>query len=357
MKSLGFPGSFKYGSGILKDFEQITSCYGSKYVFIGGKRSTAAVKDEIISSFKSGNSSYEFIECGKIATLSEIARVEALDAVKNADVVCAIGGGSAMDVARTVGNRLKKALVMIPTTVASDAPCSSVSVFYSEDGKSVTGDQVFHKCPDLVMVDSKVIAEAPTRHIAAGMGDGLATYYEATTNYNNPKRNDITELGMTLGELARDLILTYGQDAYKSVELKAVTPALEKVIEANCFLSGTGGANSGCSAAHGIGDYLTGVQHCHDFMHGERVFVGLMVQLILEDYPKEELIDLMEFGRSVGLPLCLNDLHVENVEETAYEMAKGLQNDHFMVMLNCDYSVDILAGAFILANKIASEIK
>lgn len=356
MKSLAFPGSFKYGSGIFKEFESIASCYGSKFVFIGGKRSTAAVKDMLISSFVSGKSSYEFIECGKVATQGEIARVQEIDVVKEADVICAIGGGSAMDVARTVGNRLGKALIMLPTTIASDAPCSSVAVFYSEDGKSVTGDQVFHKCPDLVMVDSKIIADAPTRHIASGMGDGLATYYEATTNYNNPKRNDITELGMTLGELARNLILEYGEEAYASVEEKIVTPALEKVIEANCFLSGTGGANTGCSAAHGIGDYLTGVQNCHDYMHGERVYVGLMVQLILEDYPKEELLELMEFGRKVGLPLCLNDLKVENVEETAYEMAKELQNDHFMVMLNCDYSVDILAGAFILANKLAAEI-
>ena len=188
------------------------------------------------------------------------------------------------------------------------------------------------------------------------MGYGLAKWYEGMTNYNNPKRNDITETGIMLGELARELILKYGYDAYQSVEMKAVTPALEKIIEANCFLSGTGGANTGCAAAHGIGDYLTGVQKCHSFMHGERVYVGLMVQMILEDYPKEEIIDLMRFGRSVGLPLCLADLGVENIPETAYELANGLQTDHFMVNLNCDYSADILAGAFMLAQKYTEEL-
>ena len=91
-------------------------------------------------------------------------------------------------------------------------------------------------------------------------------------------------------------------------------------------------------------------------MHGERVFVGLMVQLILEDYEKEEIMELMEMGSAIGLPLCLNDLGVQNAEETAYEMAGALQNDHFMVMLNCDYSVDVLAGAFILANKLAEDV-
>lgn len=356
MKSLSFVNNFKFGSNILESLADYTSCYGSSYVFIGGKRSTAAVKDKITKSLDAAGASYEFIECGRVASQEEIARVSALECIQKADIVSAIGGGSAMDVARTVGNRMGKALVMIPTTIASDAPCSAVSVFYSEDGTTVTGDQLFHKCPDLVIVDSTVIANAPARHIAAGMGDGLATYYEGMTNYCNPKRNDITETGIMLGELARKLILTYGQDAYKSVEEHIVTPALEKIIEANCFLSGTGGANTGCAAAHGIGDFLTGVQDCHRFMHGERVYVGLMVQLILEDYPKEEILKFMRFGRSVGLPLCLTDLGVKDEEKTAREMAKALQTDHFIVNLNCDYSEDILAGAFLLARKYTEEL-
>ena len=356
MKKLSFTGCFKLGSNILEEFESHVSCYGSKFVFIGGARSTAAVKDKIIRSFEGTACRYDFIECGSLATLSEIDRVMNMECVKNADVVCGVGGGSAMDVARTAGNRLGKTLVMIPTTIAADAPCSSVSVFYAEDGSCVVGDQVFPKCPDLVIVDSNTIAEAPARHIAAGMGDGLATWYEGMTNYNNPNRNDIMETGIMLGELARDLILDYGYDAYCSVEEHIVTPALEKIIEANCFLSGTGGANTGCAAAHGIGDYLTGVQDCHKYMHGERVFVGLMIQMILEDYDKEEILEYMRFGKKVGLPVCLADLGVKEMKKTVYEMAKELQNDHFMVNLNCDYSVDVLAGAFVLANRYSKEV-
>ena len=256
MKKLIFPGTFMLGSNILEEFESKASCYGSKFVFIGGKRSLAAVKDKIISSFKSGKCTYEFIESGKLATFAEIDRVMNIPAVKEADVVCGVGGGSVMDVARTAGNRLGKALIMIPTTIAADAPCSAVAVFYSEDGSTVVGDQFFHKAPDMVIVDSNVIANAPARHIASGMGDGLATWYEGTTSYNNPNRNDITETGLMLGELARRLILRYGYDALLSVKAHIVTPALEKIIEANCFLSGTGGANTGSAAAHGSGDYL-----------------------------------------------------------------------------------------------------
>jgi glycerol dehydrogenase-like iron-containing ADH family enzyme len=64
----------------------------------------------------------------------------------------------------------------------------------------------------------------------------------------------------------------------------------------------------------------------------------------------------MRFGKKVGLPVCLADLGVKEMKKTVYEMAKELQNDHFMVNLNCDYSVDVLAGAFVLANRYSKEV-
>ena len=67
-----------------------------------------------------------------------------------------------------------------PTVASSDAPCSALSVIYTEGG-------VFHeyrfyrKNPDLVLVDTQVIAQGPPRLLVAGMGDALATWFEART--------------------------------------------------------------------------------------------------------------------------------------------------------------------------------
>ena len=140
------------------------------------------------------------------------------------------------------------------------------------------------------------------------------------------------------------------------MESHIVTPQLENVIEANCFLSGVGGANTGNSGAHGIGDYLGKLPMGHDFMHGERVYVGLMTQMIMEQYPEKEIIEMMRFGRKVGLPLSLADMHVCDVRETAYAVAEALQGDHFIVNLCCDTSVDIMAGAIIQASTMAESI-
>ncbi len=356
MKSLRFPGRFCVGSDMLKHTADLVSGYGKKILFIGGRRALEASRSELEEGFAQSSCLCGFVTCGKIATVSEIERIMRLDTVKGADVLCAVGGGACMDITRTAANRLGKSLVMIPTTAASDAPCSFVSVFYAEDGQKVVGDQIFHKCPDMVLVDSGIIAQAPARHLAAGIADALATFYEAHACKQTTMGTEITNTAMMMALLCRDLILRDGLAAYQSAVQNIVTPQLENVIEANCFLSGAGGANTGCAAAHGIGDYLCRLPEGHAFMHGERVFVGLIVQLILEQYPEEEIHKVLRFGRNLELPLCIRDLGVKNTKECADELAEGLQEDHFMANLSCDHSRPVLAGAFLYAQYLADNL-
>ncbi|MCU6761086.1 Glycerol dehydrogenase [uncultured Roseburia sp.] len=356
MKRLFFPGTFCVGNDILKDFVQYTSCYGNKFVFIGDEISLGVSRQQLAGSFQDRSCTCDFITSGKLACRSEISRIQSLPQVQDADVICAVGGGGCMDIARTIANTLKKALVMVPTTASSDAPCTFVALCYSEDGSEIISDAIYHKCPDMVMVDSKIIAEAPPRLLAAGMGDAMATIYEGSTNYANPKGIGITQTAMAMCRLCKDIIVKDGMAAYRAVECKSVTTQLENVIEANCFLSGIGGLNSGCAAAHGIGDYLCKLPGGHGFLHGERVYIGLMIQMVLEQYPVEEIIKLMQFGRAAGLPVCIGDMGVENIKETAEFLAQGLQGDHFMVNLNCDYSEYILAGSIVYAQHLADHL-
>ena len=91
-----------------------------------------------------------------------------------------------------------------PRVASSDAPCSALSVIYTEEG-------VFHeyrfyrKNPDLVLVDTQVIAQGPPRLLVAGMGDALATWFEAKTcvdgNVRNMRGGASTQSALALAEL------------------------------------------------------------------------------------------------------------------------------------------------------------
>ncbi|MFX3839228.1 iron-containing alcohol dehydrogenase, partial [Streptococcus suis] len=60
----------------------------------------------------------------------------------------------------------------------TDAPTSALSVIYSEEG-AFERYIFYKKNPDLVLVDTAIICQAPPRLLASGIADGLATWVEA----------------------------------------------------------------------------------------------------------------------------------------------------------------------------------
>ena len=83
------------------------------------------------------------------------------------------GGGKAIDTARAVAGRLDLPLVTLPTSAATCSAASTVSVIY-ENG--IRTDTMRGKAAELVLVDSAIVAAAPSRLLAAGMGDTLAKW-------------------------------------------------------------------------------------------------------------------------------------------------------------------------------------
>ena len=66
----------------------------------------------------------------------------------------------------------------IRDSASTDAPCSALSVIYTENG--VFEEYLFLPAnPNMVLMDTEVIAKSPARLTVAGMGDALATYFEA----------------------------------------------------------------------------------------------------------------------------------------------------------------------------------
>ena len=79
-------------------------------------------------------------------------------------------------------------MVITPTLASTDSPCSALSVIYSDEG-SVTGFRFYNRHPELLLVDTEVIAKAPKRQLVAGLGDGLATWFEARATHESHRNN------------------------------------------------------------------------------------------------------------------------------------------------------------------------
>ena len=244
-------------------------------------------------------------ECSheEVNRVAEILQAKAT----SVDCVIAVGGGKCIDTSRCVAYRLGVPAVICPSLASNDAPCSALSVMYSPEGV-FKEFEFFPNSPALVVVDTRIVAEAPERYIVAGMGDAMATWYEARTCLNNPKARSVLGARPTLaagaiGELCAKTLFGYGLAAVEAVKCSEVNDALESIVEANTLLSGIGFESGGLAVAHSVGQGLTVVPRVHhNHLHGEMVAIGLLTQLILETR-EEEGKKVAEFFAKVGLPV------------------------------------------------------
>jgi glycerol dehydrogenase len=230
------------------------------------------------------------------------------------------------------------ALIIVPTIAATDAPTSHSAVLYTPDG-SFDDYAYFKQNPNIVLVDTTAIAQAPTRFLVSGMGDALSTFFEARANVRSFSKVNAglpcgyregycgeargTNAAFALATLCYQTLLKDGVKAKESCDQKVVTSALENIIEANILLSGLGFESGGLAAAHAIHDGLTILEGTHRYYHGEKVAFGTLAQLVLENSPTEELEEVFGFCLKVGLPVCLADIGVPRIfDDQLYEVAK-----------------------------------
>jgi len=322
---LSAPRKFIVGKGELGNLAQYVNSYGSPLVLIAHPDDANRVSGSLEKIETEGIKLVRFDFKGE-CTFSEIDRAEKLCEENAAKAVIGLGGGKAIDTAKATAQKRNLPSIIVPTIVSNDAPCSKLSVVYKDD--HVYADTlILRGNPELVLVDSEIIANAPERTLVAGMGDAYATYYEARAcmrsgalNFNN---GGSTRAAIVLAEECRRILLADGKRALLACRNHSVVPALENVIEANVLLSGIGFESIGLAAAHAMDGAFTLLPETHRFMHGEKVAIGTLVQLIMENAPDEELITTLRFYKSVGLPTSLAQIGItEDLSEKLRNLAK-----------------------------------
>jgi glycerol dehydrogenase len=262
-------------------------------------------------TFAAAGISYAIHPFGGECSLAEVERVKRAARQHQARAVVGAGGGKVLDTARAAAADLDLPVVNCPTVASSDAPCSALSVIYTEEGV-FQEYRFYRKNPDLVLVDTEVIAHGPPRLLVAGMGDALATWFEAQTcvrgHVRNMRGGASTQSALALAELCYRTLLEDGAAALRAVQTQVVTPALERLVEANTLLSGLGFESSGLAAAHAVHNGLTAAAGTHAYFHGEKVAYGLLVQLVLEGQPRAVVEQVLAFASEVGLPITLAEI-------------------------------------------------
>ncbi|HMM21095.1 MAG TPA: glycerol dehydrogenase [Selenomonadales bacterium] len=350
------PGRYVQGPGALGDLGVHLARLGTKALILGGQRGLAAVRATLEASLRESGLTAHFSSFGGECSRLEIANIVAAAKRENCDIIVGVGGGKALDTAKAAAFTAKLPVAVVPTIAATDAPCSALSVIYSPEGV-FESYLVLPKNPDLVLADTAIIAQAPARLLVSGMGDALATWFEADAcakaYASNLPGGLSTAAALSLARLCYQLLIEYGYQAKLAAEQGVPTEALEKIVEANTLLSGLGFESSGLAAAHAVHNGLTVLEETHHAYHGEKVSFGTLVQLVLENQPSRQIDEVLRFCRSVGLPVTLQEIGVtsptpeklQKVAEATCAPGETIHNQPFPVTPQTVYAALVTADA------------
>lgn len=320
------PSKYVQGAGELKKLGIYAKIYGERALVVISENGRKRHGQDIIESFEEAELACSFEYFGGECSTREVNRLCDVMRERSCDIVIGVGGGKIFDTVKVVGYEVGTPVVVCPTIASSDAPCSALSVIYTDDGM-FEKYLFFPANPNLVLVDTEVIAQSPIRLTVSGMGDALATYFEArachASGVTSCAGGKITLASLSLAKLCFETLMEEGVKAKNALRVKACTKSVEKIIEANTLLSGIGFESGGLAAAHAIHNGLTVLEECHHMYHGEKVAFGTIAQLILENAPKEQLDEIAIWCVEMGLPVTLGELGVKEITpEKIMEVAK-----------------------------------
>jgi len=330
VRAWGSPSRYIQGPNLMGQLEKYTRVYGRRVAAVIDQFFFEKLTAQLKAQFAGTGSEIETAIFNSEVTEAQIgATTEALRAF-GPTVVVGIGGGKTLDTAKAVADNFGTPVVICPTSASTDAPTSALSVIYKESGEH-SHARPYVSNPNLVLMDSAIIAKAPIRFLVSGMGDALSTVFEARANQLADHGNYINEsqgpfrrpkTAMAIAEFCYETLMERGVEARLAAEKGLVTEAVEDIIECNTLMSGLGFENTGCAGAHSVGDGITGLPAGAKSLHGERVAFGVICQLVAESAPKALIDEVVNFCLDVGLPVTLGDLWVEGTPENLRVIAE-----------------------------------
>ena len=265
------PSKYVQGPGELARLGDYTKAYGAHALVVISAGGLRRFGDVVSKSLEDAGVACTYDNFNGECSQAEIDRLVEVLRGCGADVVVGVGGGKIFDTAKAVAAAVDVPVVIVPTIAATDAPCSALSVIYTDDGQ-FKEYQFFKQNPNLVLMDTDVISKS-------------------------------------------------GLKAKLALEAGACTESVEKIIEANTLLSGLGFESAGLAGAHAIHNGMTALPETHAYYHGEKVAFGTLTQLVLEN--ADELYEVLDFCVEVGLPVTFAQLGVEDASyERVLEVAK-----------------------------------
>ncbi len=336
--------SYRFGAGrYLQEQNILDYCadeikrYGKQPYIIGGPNALNAAWERMQRSLQESDLSWQL---EKYEGLPSYEKLELLkEAIKSfkADVLVGVGGGRIMDLAKAAAAQMKIPVLLVPTSCATCASFSPLSVMYTEEGQCV-GYLHFDYEVNAVLVDEQVMAVQPPRLLAAGIMDSMAKYIEISNGRPTiTLQTDSIEKfsAYTMAENIYHILEQHGKEAYRDVSRRALTKTVHNVVFCTIALTGLVSALMRAKKQTAIAHKFYEIVRTHYFkesiqyLHGEIVATGLIAQLKFNQNTSA-IEGLKKYMSEFKMPMTLQDLGLNTSEEVLQTIFNRLAATEFV---------------------------
>jgi len=302
---------------------------------------------------------YSFVDFeGRQCSLPNIKELVSIAKERGADVIIGIGGGKCLDLVRGVSHFLPVRVVLCPTSHATNASGSGITMVYNDEGQVV--DKWFMPVlPELVIADLSLLLNAPYHMLSAGIADGIASNMESLSLYRAMGlRDSVPDSVWYTGEATIRTLIENGRGAVQAAKDKVLNHAFISVLPS--FLNACGSLRSIRSdfIPHLMDEVLLQFEGSRSLMHGHRVGYGVLPLMVFESEPLSKIYEYIDFCMDIGIPVDFAGLKIPDISyDELYKAAEIMLEGNTAKNVPLKLRPEDYANYAIQANKIVSDYK
>lgn len=260
--------------------------------------------------------------------------------LNNFRIAIGLGGGTVLDTAKFASFVAKIPYISVSTTLSNDGIASPVAVLYGKNGRKKSFGS---KIPDGVIIDTKIISNAPRRLLQAGIGDTVSNYtalmdWNLDCEFNGSNINDFAYM---LSETAFNSLL-YNEE--KSLESKQFIHMMAQALVMSGIAMEIAGNTRPCSGSEHLFSHAVDEKYNLNIPHGILVALGSVVSCSLQGRDNKILIDyLSDYGISIN-PLKIGisrDIFVDS-----WLSAREMRKDRFTILDKIELSRSLFENIY-----------
>ena len=154
------PGKYIQGANAITRLGNYLKPLAERWLIVGDKFVLGFAEEKLRKSLTDAGLAAEIVPFGGECSHNEINRLREIAGAARCNAVLGIGGGKTLDTAKALAHFMNLPVVIAPTIASTDAPCSALSVIYTDEGE-FDSYLMLPRNPNMVIVDTRVVAGAP----------------------------------------------------------------------------------------------------------------------------------------------------------------------------------------------------